>query len=113
MRQMVVHFEGEGSGVAELTWGQLEILGAMRRQATRMPLPVIEPLPPGTTVDSVADWLRYLMGRHQAMRTRLRYRPDGPPLQVLYASGDIAIDLVDAGDEDPADVAQRMLEWRD
>jgi hypothetical protein len=110
---MLVHFAGEGSGVAELSWGQREILGAMRRQGTRMPLPVIDPLPPGTTVEGMADWLAYVMGRHQVMRTLIQPRPDGSLCQVLHGEGDIAMDLVDAGDDDPADVAQRMLDWRD
>src|SRR5688500_9746774 len=113
MEQMLIHFAGEGSGVAEMSWGQLEIWGAMQRQRTMMPLPLIEPLAPGTTLQDVADWLRYLLSRHQAMRTRLEPRPDGPPRQVLHSSGTIAIDVVEAGDDDPADVAQRMLEWRD
>lgn len=85
----------------------------MRRQQTMMPLPLIEPLAPGTTLDDVADWLRYVVGRHQALRTRLRLRPDEPPQQVLHGSGEMAIDLVEAGGEDPFEVAQRQLEWRD
>ncbi len=110
MRQMVVHFEAEGSGVANLSWGQLEILGAMERQQTWMPLPHREPLPVGTTLADVADWLRYIVTRHQALRTRLRFPADGPPCQVLHASGDIAVDVVEAGSEDPAVVAQRMID---
>jgi hypothetical protein len=110
MGQMVVHFAGEGSGVAELSWGQLEILGAMERQRTWMPLPHRQPLPAGTTLADVADWLRYLMARHQVLRTRLRLAGDGPPSQVLHGSGDIAVDLVEAGEEDPATVAQRIVD---
>jgi Condensation domain len=110
MSRMVVHFAGEGSGVAELSWGQLEILGAMERQRTWMPLPDKQPLPAGTTLEDVAEWLRYLMNRHQVLRTRFRFSADGQPCQVLHASGDIAVDVVEAGDEDPVDVAQRMID---
>jgi hypothetical protein len=110
MSRVTVHFAGEGSGVAELTWGQLELWGAMRRQRTWMPLPVREPLPSGTTLDEMAGWLRYVMSRHQAMRTRLALRPDGPPRQVVHGSGDIAMDVVEAGDEDPVAVAQRTVD---
>jgi hypothetical protein len=110
MRRMVVHFAGEGSGVAELSWGQLEILGAMERQRTWMPLPVRQPLPAGTTLEDVGEWLRYLMNRHQVLRTKLRYAAGRPPCQVLHASGDIAVDVVEAGDEDPVHVAQRMID---
>lgn len=108
MGRIVVTFEGEGSGVAELSWGQLEILGAMRRQRTWMPLPDIQPLSAGDMVKDIADWLRYLMGRHQVLRTKLLLPVGGPPRQVVYGSGDIAVDVVEAGDEDPVDVAQRM-----
>jgi hypothetical protein len=107
---MVVHFTGEGSGVAELSWGQLEILGAMERQRTWMPLPDRQPLPAGTTLEDVAEWLRYLMSRHQVLRTRLRFPADGPPRQVLHGSGDIAVDVVEAGQEEPVKVAQRMVD---
>src|SRR5689334_3860112 len=113
MRRAIVHFEGEGAGAGEMSWGQLELWGAMQRQRTRMPLPNIQTLRPGTTVDDVADWLRYIMSRHQAMRTRIQPQPDRPPRQVLYQSGDISIDIVEAGDDDPALVAQQLLEWRD
>lgn len=106
----MVHFEGEGSGVAELSWGQLEILGAMERQRTWMPLPDKQALPPGTTLEDVAEWLRYLMSRHQVLRTRLRFPGDRPPCQVLHASGDIGVDVVETGDADPVDVAQLMVD---
>lgn len=109
-RQLIVHFAGEGSGVAEMSWGQLEIWGAMQRQRTWMPLPAVVPLPPGVTVDDVADWARYVMSRHQTMRTRLRFRPDGPPQQVLYGSGDLAMDVVESGRQDPAQAAQMMVD---
>jgi hypothetical protein len=109
MGRMVVQFRGEGSGVGELSWGQLEILGAMERQRTWLAISDWRPLPAGTALDDVADWLRYLMSRHQVLRTRLRFPMGGPPCQVLHASGDIAVDVVEAGAEDPADVAQRIV----
>jgi hypothetical protein len=108
MGQIVVHFAGEGSGVADLSWGQLEILGAMRRQRAWLALSHCEPLPAGTTVEGVADWLRYLMTRHQVLRTLLRLPADGPASQVVHASGDVTMDVVEAGGEDPSDVADRM-----
>ncbi|MGN9908998.1 condensation domain-containing protein [Phytohabitans sp. LJ34] len=110
MRRMMVRFDGEGAGEADLSWGQLEILAAMERQGTWMPLPDRQPLPAGTTVEDVADWLRFLMSRHQALRTRLRFPADGAPRQVVHGSGEIAIDVVEAGAEDPIVVAQRMVD---
>lgn len=110
MERMLVHFAGEGSGTAELSWGQVEILGAMERQGTWMPLPVTQPMPAGTTLRDIADWVRYIMGRHQVLRTRLRLSADGPSRQILHASGDIALDVVEAGEEDPFDVARRIVD---
>ncbi|MDQ7906360.1 condensation domain-containing protein [Phytohabitans sp. ZYX-F-186] len=106
---MVVRFAGEGSGVAELSWGQLEILGAMRRQGCWLALSNVAPLPAGTAVDDVADWLRFLMSRYQVLRTRIRFPADGAAQQEVYAAGEVALDVVEAGEEDPAEVAERVV----
>ena len=45
-------------------------------------------LPPGQTVADVAAGLSFIMSRHQALRTRLRFGPDGQTQQVVHASGD-------------------------
>lgn len=108
MGRVVVHFEGEGSGVAELSWGQREILATMRRHGSWLALSVCSPLPAGTTVEDVAEWLRFLMSRYQVLRTRLRFPEDAPPYQEVHASGEVVMDVVDAGDEAPASVADRM-----
>jgi hypothetical protein len=62
-------------------------------------------LPPGRTASDVAADLRFIMTRHQSMRTRLRFMADGTPLQVVADRGEIPLEIVDAGDEDPAMVA--------
>ncbi|BCB91706.1 condensation domain-containing protein [Phytohabitans suffuscus] len=108
MGRMVVRFAGEGSGVAELSWGQREILGAMRRQGCWLALSNVAPLPAGTTLDDVADWLRFVMGRYQVLRTLLRFPADGPATQVVHAAGEIGLDVVEAGAEDPERVADRV-----
>jgi hypothetical protein len=103
-----VRFEGDGSGVAELSWGQRELWEAMRRQLTWMPMGYAIPVPPGTTVDDMVAQLRFMMGRYQSMRTRIRRDPDGDR-QVVAASGEIDLEIVDAAaDEDPADVAESV-----
>jgi hypothetical protein len=108
VERVMVRFDAEGSGEAEMSWGQLEIWGAMERQQTMMPLHVKWPLAPGTTLADIADWLRYQVSRHQAMRTLLQFPAEGTPRQVVYDSGEIAMDLIEAGTEDPADVADQM-----
>lgn len=104
-----VRFEGDGSGVEELSWGQRELWEAMRRQLTWMPMGYALPVPPGTTVDDMVAQLRFMMGRYQSMRTRVRRDPDGHDRQVVAASGEIDLEIVDASpDEDPAAVAETV-----
>jgi hypothetical protein len=110
MDRIRVAFEGEGSGVDELSWGQLDIWTAMVRLNTWLPIGGVNPLPAGTTVDDVAEDLRYLMSRYQSMRTRLRFDTAGRPTQVVSASGEIALEMVDAGDDDPAAVAEAVCQ---
>jgi hypothetical protein len=77
-------------------------------QARGNPLPMggARPLPPGQSVADVVAGLRFIMTRHQALRTRLRFRPGLQPLQVVHASGEITLEVVHAADDDdPAEVA--------
>ncbi len=104
-----VRFEGDGSGVEELSWGQRELWEAMRRQLSWMPMGYALPVPPGTTVDDAVAQLRFMMGRYQSMRTRVRRDPDGHDRQVVAASGQIDLEIVDTSDgEDPAAVAESV-----
>jgi len=105
MAQILVPFEGEDSGVGELSWGQQEIWRAMRHQRSSLGNGGVFPLPRGTTVDDVAAGLQFLMCRHQSLRTRLRFGADGRPLQVLAKSGEVPLEVADAGDGDPASLA--------
>jgi hypothetical protein len=67
------------------------------------------PLATGTTVEDVVEDLRYLMSRYQTMRTRVRFADDGRPRQVVSGSGEVVLQLVDAGDgDDPARVAEEL-----
>jgi len=103
--RVVVPFEGEGSGVEELSWGQWEIWLAMVAQQSSLPLGGTKRLAPGTTVEEIADELRFLMSRYQSMRTRLSFDGTGRPRQVLSASGEATLSVFDAGDVDPDEVA--------
>ncbi|WP_327003911.1 condensation domain-containing protein [Dactylosporangium sp. NBC_01737] len=103
-----VAFAGEGSGEDELSWGQREIWQALVEQKTWMPIGGAQPLPAGTTVQDMQERLRYLMSRYQSMRTRLRFEPDGTPRQVVHASGETVLEVVDAGADDPQAVAEAV-----
>jgi hypothetical protein len=102
---VVVQFAGDGSGVAELSWGQQQIWSVMQAKGSSLPLGGARALPPGQTVADVAAGLRFIMSRHQALRTRLRFGPDGGTQQAVHASGAITLEVVDAGDRDPGEVA--------
>lgn len=103
-----VAFEGAGAGEAPLSWGQQDIWASMTRFGEQLPLGGVTPLPPGTTVQDVTAELRYLMSRYQVLRTRLRFGGGGSPVQVVAASGETFLEVVDA--DDPAAAAARMLD---
>lgn len=105
-----VRFDGAGSGVEELTWGQREIWRSIRQRDSSMIVGGVVPLPAGTTVEQLADMLRRMMSRHQSLRTRLRFDEAGHPRQVVSASGEVALAVVDAVDGDAADVADTIRE---
>ena len=102
---VVVQFAGDGSGVAELSWGQQEIWSVIQAKGNSLPMGGARALPPGQTVADVAAGLRHIMSRHQALRTRLRFGPGGQTQQAVHASGAITLEVVDAGDSDPGGVA--------
>ncbi|HEX4091197.1 MAG TPA: condensation domain-containing protein [Trebonia sp.] len=106
---VIVRFEGDGSGVADLTWGQHEIWRVMRDKGDSLPIGGVRALPPGQTVADVAAGLGFIMSRHQSLRTRLRLAPEGLPQQVVHARGEIALEVVDAGDGDPAEAAAAVV----
>ncbi|GAA2639896.1 hypothetical protein GCM10010399_86680 [Dactylosporangium fulvum] len=109
-----VRFAGDGAGTGPLSWGQLENWSAIVKQRTWLPLGGVKPLPAGTTVEEIADELRYLMSRYQPMRTRLRFAPDGTPSQEVYDQGEIFLDVVDADGKDPEKVAESVCDrWRE
>jgi hypothetical protein len=103
--KVLVEFDGEGTGVAELSWGQREIWSVMAASGRSLPIGGVRQLPAGRTVPDVIGDLRFMMTRHQSLRTRLRFSADGTPLQVVEGRGELPLEIVDAGDEDPAKVA--------
>jgi Condensation domain len=106
-KQILVSFEGEGSGVGDMTWGQADIWAAMQRESSSLSIGGAFPLPPGTTVDDVAADLRFIMCRNASLRTRLRY--DGGRLQqVAVATGEIALEVIDPGGADPGAIAAQV-----
>jgi hypothetical protein len=106
--QILVQFRGEGSGVGRLTWGQRGVWRSISRQGSSQYVSGVVPAVPGLTVDYLADSLGFLMSRHQSLRTRLVFDADGDPQQQVFESGEIALEIVDVGDADPAAVADEV-----
>ena len=110
---LLVPFEGEGAGTFELTWGQLEIWTAMCKQDSSLPMGGAMALWEGATLEQAATTLRYIMSRHQSLRTRLLFDPDSPdsPRQTLHSTGEVPLQIVDIeADEDPQQVADELFE---
>src|SRR5215469_1885693 len=99
--RILVPFAGPSSGTGELTWGQRGIWGAIQAGGGPHNMGGVVLLPPGTTVDDIVAALRYVIGRHQALRTRYRPDPDGGlPQQVLSETGELPVTFVDVADDD-------------
>jgi hypothetical protein len=110
--QLLVPFEGDGAGVAELSWGQRTMWIPIRKHHNSIPMGMVFPLAAGVTVDDIAAQLRFLMGRHRGLRTRLEFDPaaDREARQVLSSSGELAVELVDSelAGQDPAQAAEAV-----
>ncbi len=108
--RILVPFHGEGEGVGELTWAQIGLWEGMVVAGRSVTMAGSAPLPPTWTVQRQAELLGFIVGRHQALRTRLRFRDTGPPLQVCVAAGEVPLEIVDT-DGDPVEAA-RIVEAR-
>lgn len=103
--RVAVPFAGEGSGVGPLTWGQQSIWNQMVRSGNSLTMTAVRVLEPGATVAEFVDEYGFYLSRYEAMRTLLRFEPDGRVLQVVEQAGTAELPIYDAGDRDPAEVA--------
>lgn len=95
VEHVVVPFTGEGSGTGELTWGQRAAWRTFLADGEAKTLGGVVPLPPDTSVEKIAEALRFVVSRHQALRTRLRFGSDGDVTQEVFASGEVTLEVVD------------------
>jgi hypothetical protein len=110
----VVQFTGAETGTEPLTWGQKAILQDMRDSGNQLTMGGQLDLPEGTTVEGAAGRLSRLIGRHPALRMRLRTDSAGRPCQEIAGSGQIGLDILTLPDDaDPADAARYATELRD
>jgi len=98
-----VRFQGWRSAAGPLTIGQLNIAKwlANAPQAPAALLDEVYPVPPGTTVDDVAECFGILLCRHEGLRSR--YRLGNPGEQRVLAAGELSMAVFDVrGAGDPA-----------
>src|SRR3954466_8926546 len=109
-----VPFAGEGSGIEEMTWGQVGIWHAILREGGSIAIGGWMPMAPGVTVGYLAELLGYIVGRHESLRTRLHRDEDGQLWQRVWATGETRLEVVDAAGADPAEVAETVrLRYQD
>ncbi len=107
-QRLPVPFEGEGAGTGELSWGQQSVWKGMVESGVSLTMTAIRELEPGADPKEFVDEFEFYLSRYQAMRTLLRFEPDGRVLQVVHATGTAEIEVYDAGDRDPAQVAAEV-----
>jgi hypothetical protein len=100
-----IRFAGDGSGEAPLTWSQADHWRVNQAVGQVSTFGGSFACRPGTTIEFIAETLRFIMSRHQALRTRLRFAADGWPRQYCVAEGVIELPVIEAGSADPAALA--------
>ncbi|WP_433218793.1 hypothetical protein ACQP00_13440 [Dactylosporangium sp. CS-047395] len=100
MERITVTFEGAGAGTGNLTWGQQQVFQAMRELNTSMSMGGVVPVHDGRTVPDFVEELRFFMTRYPAMRTLLRYNPDGTYSQETFAKGTAYLEVHTAPESD-------------
>jgi len=110
--RVVVAFQGDGAGEEDLTWGQRDVWDLMRRTGRTMNIGGTVPTAAGDTIEGVAALLRFIMGRHQALRTRIHRTGGGPPRQVVSAAGETALEIIDVEPGADPDTAAEALRVR-
>jgi hypothetical protein len=116
LSEITVEFHGEGAGTAELTWGQWAIWKTIQHTNRTMNMVPTMRLPDGTPLTELVEMLRFMVSRHPALRTRMRF-VDGPsghrhPQQFTVAQGEVPLQIIDIDDEDDPDAALEELRLR-
>jgi Condensation domain len=108
-QRIPIGFYGFDAGIEEVTWAQrthwhnAEISGVTESAGGMMQLAE------GTTVEDIVKLLRYIMSRHQALRTRIFVDAQGNLKQEVITTGAIELEVVDADDTaDPAVIAEAL-----
>lgn len=108
---IIVTFEGDSSGVSPLSWGQRHSWNIVSRTGEALCVGGPFKLAPGTTVDEITSVVRFAISRHEVLRTLLHRGPNGTMYQEVHRSGQVAIEVIDAGDLDPDLIVGTVYEF--
>lgn len=106
--KLAIPFAGEGSGAATLSWGQQTAWRGIEVSGAPIILNGVYPVPDGKTVEDLAADLGRLVSRHQSLRTVFRPGGDDGLEQVVMSSGQTVLEVVEAGDADPRETADKL-----
>jgi hypothetical protein len=107
-----VAFGGGRDGTATLTWGQRLMWRAvhlMGPSQSFLNCPWVLPVYGKRDLGTVLDALRVLLERHESLRTTFVGTPAGP-VQRVARSGELTVELVEAGQERALRVAERLAD---
>lgn len=107
VKRILVQFKGEGSGAEQLSWGQWAQWGAYQTDGRVVSAGGMMALAEGVTVEQLTNLMGLILSRHQSLRTRIQLDEKGVPHQVVQESGEVVLEVAEAGD-DPAEMAEAI-----
>ncbi len=107
-------FDDPGSDHGPLTWGQEQVWAAMTATGSSLAMGGAVAVTDGRTVQDFVSELEFYLSRYPALRTRLRFGPDGEVTQVVSSAGEATLEIWDAEPDDPDRVAADLADrWRE
>ncbi|HEX4723305.1 MAG TPA: condensation domain-containing protein [Pseudonocardiaceae bacterium] len=105
-RTATVEFSGARPATETITWGQRAIWTAIERiSPNEAYFNFVKTLPlADTDVDTVLAAIGRVIGRHEALHTRIVVVA-GEPVQEVAACGELTVDVIEAGDADVSELA--------
>ncbi|MBV9447192.1 MAG: hypothetical protein JO345_15025 [Streptosporangiaceae bacterium] len=108
---LTIQVSGARTGSSEMTWGQVAIWQwhgvANEKDEFRFNNAQWYQLPPGCTVETIAEAAERVVRQHDALRTVFR-NSGGTWRQVIEGAGDVTIDVYDASLENKGEVADMV-----
>jgi len=90
-----IRFAGPGSGQGPLTWAQADHWSGIVAAGAAATFGGAFLMPDRFGLESAVRMIGHMLSRHQALRTRLGFGPDGWPFQRLSAAGELALEIVE------------------